>query len=73
MLYKIFRFLNNRFDDKEIAHMNSIILRMWYEYVNMQANNQDIIINLNQMNNFEIKYENKHFILIIFQSIPCNL
>lgn len=69
MLYKIFRFLNNRFDDKEIAHMNSIILRMWYEYVNMQANNQDIIINLNQMNNFEIKYENKHFILIIFQSI----
>lgn len=69
MLHEIIKLVNNRFGDKEIAHMNSIILRMWYEYINMKMDNQDLKINLKQMDNFEIMYNNNIFTLKFFQII----
>lgn len=64
MINKIINGIINNYNDKDIAHIFSIILRMWYEKKNMDLITQTINFEIKQMNNFIIKSNQKNIQLV---------
>ncbi|MBR4618568.1 MAG: hypothetical protein IKO49_04610 [Bacilli bacterium] len=63
MMNSIFWEIVNSYNKKEIAHAFSIILRAHYEKIKMNELGIDKKFELNQMNNFQIVYDDEKFFL----------
>lgn len=55
----------NNMNEQDINHLYSIILRAWYELLEMRKCNKIQSFVLNQMENFEISFTGEHFVLSI--------
>lgn len=62
---KLDRFITKNFNDNEINHAYSIILRTWYEIKNMKKKKKKCDFILEQMNNFIVEYSNNEIIIKI--------